>query len=108
VLKVGGATETSVYQHQWLVAPDVGDYRADFQAIGPNAAGKISGQKAKAKMVESKLPPLHHQEVRASRSADEFPKRRSQRRFSFSKTALPRSFGSPISCKYRRCKPCSR
>jgi len=56
VIKVGGATETSVYQSQWLVPPDVEDYRAEFMAIGPNAEGKITGQKAKSKMVESKLP----------------------------------------------------
>jgi len=56
VMKVGGATETSVYQSQWLVAPDPEDYRAEFVAVGPDQAGKITGQKAKSKMVESKLP----------------------------------------------------
>merc|ERR1711920_571226 len=54
--KVGGASETSVYQSQWLVAPNPEEYRAEFLAIGPNVAGMITGQKAKAKMVESKLP----------------------------------------------------
>jgi len=56
VMKVGGQTETSVYQSQWLVAPNPEEYRAEFVALGPNAAGKLTGQKAKAKMVESKLP----------------------------------------------------
>jgi len=56
VMKVGGQSETTVFQSQWLVAPDVGDYRAEFMAIGPNSAGKVTGQKAKGKMVESKLP----------------------------------------------------
>lgn len=56
VMKVGGATETSVYQNQWLVPPNPEEYRAEFMALGPNAAGKITGQKAKPKMTESKLP----------------------------------------------------
>jgi GTPase SAR1 family protein len=56
VMKVGGATETSVYQSQWLVPPNPEDYRAEFMAIGPNQAGRLTGQKAKTKMVESKLP----------------------------------------------------
>jgi hypothetical protein len=56
VMKVGGATETSVYQSQWLVAPNPEDYREEFVAIGPNQEGRITGQKAKSKMVESKLP----------------------------------------------------
>jgi len=56
VMKVGGATETSVYQSQWLVAPNPEEYRAEFAAIGPNSEGKITGQNAKSKMVESKLP----------------------------------------------------
>lgn len=56
VMKVGGQTESTVYQSQWLVAPDPEEYRSEFMEIGPNPAGKISGQKAKAKMVESKLP----------------------------------------------------
>merc|ERR1712039_299760 len=56
VMKVGGQSETTVYQSEWLVAPDVEEYRADFMAIGPDKNGKITGQKAKQKMVESKLP----------------------------------------------------
>mmetsp|Transcript_22320 Transcript_22320/g.47553 ORF Transcript_22320/g.47553 Transcript_22320/m.47553 type:complete len:534 (+) Transcript_22320:86-1687(+) len=56
VMKTGGATEASVYQSQWLVPPNPEEYKAEFIATGPNAAGKITGQKAKSKMVESKLP----------------------------------------------------
>jgi hypothetical protein len=56
VMKVGGQSETSVYQSQWLLCPDMEQYREDFKACSPNEKDKISGQKAKAKMVESKLP----------------------------------------------------
>jgi len=56
VMKVGGATETSVYQTQWLVPPNPEEYKADFVQLSPNTAGKVTGQKAKAKLVESKLP----------------------------------------------------
>jgi GTPase SAR1 family protein len=56
VMKIGGLHEGSVYQTQWLVAPNPEDYRADFMALGPDAKGKITGQKAKNKMIESKLP----------------------------------------------------
>jgi hypothetical protein len=56
VMKVGGATELSVYQTQWLVPPNPEEYKADFVLLGPNAAGRITGQKAKPKMTESKLP----------------------------------------------------
>eukprot|EP00929_Paragymnodinium_shiwhaense_P032887 TRINITY_DN18171_c0_g1_i1.p1 TRINITY_DN18171_c0_g1~~TRINITY_DN18171_c0_g1_i1.p1 ORF type:complete len:530 (-),score=134.60 TRINITY_DN18171_c0_g1_i1:165-1754(-) len=56
VMKIGGATESTIYQSQWLVAPDTSEYAADFKTLGPNADGKITGQKAKVKMVESKLP----------------------------------------------------
>jgi len=56
VMKVGGQTEMSVYQSQWLVAPNPEEYRAEFVALGPNASGKLVGTKAKSKMVESKLP----------------------------------------------------
>merc|ERR1712039_245742 len=56
VMKVGGQTEATVYQNQYLVAPDPEMYRADFMALGPDKNGKLTGQKAKAKMVESKLP----------------------------------------------------
>jgi len=55
-LKVGGNTEMTAYQNQWLCAPDVEEYRADFMSCGPNAAGRLTGQKAKPKLVESKLP----------------------------------------------------
>merc|ERR1740123_1320294 len=56
VIKVGGATEASVFRSTWLVAPDPEDYREEFVALGPNAVGKVLGQRAKAKMVETKLP----------------------------------------------------
>jgi GTP-binding protein EngB required for normal cell division len=56
VMKVGGATETSVFQSQWFIPPNVDDYRQQFLTIGPNQTGKIIGQKAKAQMVASKLP----------------------------------------------------
>jgi len=56
VMKVGGNTETTVYQNAWLCAPNVEEYRADFVACGPNAQGRVTGQKAKSKLVESKLP----------------------------------------------------
>jgi GTP-binding protein EngB required for normal cell division len=56
VMKIGGKTETSVFQGQWLVPPDPADYKAEFEALGPSPAGKITGQKAKNAMVESKLP----------------------------------------------------
>jgi len=56
VLKVNGMNEISVYQSQWLVAPSPEDYRSEFIAFGPNAVGKITGQQAKTKMVQSKLP----------------------------------------------------
>mmetsp|Transcript_97600 Transcript_97600/g.188189 ORF Transcript_97600/g.188189 Transcript_97600/m.188189 type:complete len:564 (-) Transcript_97600:15-1706(-) len=56
VIKVGGATEASVFRATWLVAPDPEDYREEFVALGPNSVGKLLGQRAKAKMVESKLP----------------------------------------------------
>jgi GTP-binding protein EngB required for normal cell division len=56
VMKVGGATETSIFQSQWFVPPNVDDYRQQFMSIGPNQMGRIIGQKAKAQMVASKLP----------------------------------------------------
>merc|ERR1712060_122607 len=56
VVRNGGALETSAYQSQWLVPPDVEEYRAAFMDIGPNQLGKITGFKVKAKMDESKLP----------------------------------------------------
>lgn len=56
VMKVGGATETSYGQSQWLIAPNVEEYRAEFTAMGPNEAMKVTGQKAKDKLVMSKLP----------------------------------------------------
>lgn len=56
VLKINGMSEISVYQSQWLVAPSPEEYRSAFIELGPNSVGKISGQKAKTKMVQSKLP----------------------------------------------------
>jgi len=56
VMKVGGASEASVYQAGWLVAPDLAAYEAEFQALGPNGSGKLSGQQARDKLVESRLP----------------------------------------------------
>jgi len=56
VVKVNGQTETSVFQSQWLVPPDVEEYRQEFTALGPSPTGKLLGRAAKAKMVESKLP----------------------------------------------------
>merc|ERR1711920_696882 len=35
VMKVGGQSETTAYQSEWLVAPDPEAYRSDFMAIGP-------------------------------------------------------------------------
>merc|ERR550525_875226 len=51
VMKVGGATELSVYQSQWFVAPNPEEYRDEFVEIGPNPDGKLTSQKARAKMV---------------------------------------------------------
>lgn len=55
VMKVGGASEVSVFQEQWLRAPNIEEYRSKFEALNP-VNGKISGQQAKARMIESKLP----------------------------------------------------
>merc|ERR1719188_1972658 len=42
VMMVGGASEASVYQAGWLVPPDLTDYADEFEALGPNAARKLS------------------------------------------------------------------
>jgi len=55
VMKVGGASEQSVYQSQWFVPPVVAEYEADFEALNPRD-GKLTGEQAKDKMVESHLP----------------------------------------------------
>lgn len=55
VLKVGGVDEKSVFQTQWLVAPDSSDYESTFQTLGP-VHGKITGTQAKEVMIESHLP----------------------------------------------------
>merc|ERR1712217_574388 len=62
VMKVGGATEASVFQAQWREAPVVAEYEAEFQqylAKGTDdnrEKGKLSGKLAKEKMIESHLP----------------------------------------------------
>merc|ERR1711957_336046 len=61
VMKVGGATEASVFQAQWCEAPIVAEYEAEFDQLltkNPNGkeVGKISGKQAKEKMIESHLP----------------------------------------------------
>jgi len=56
VMQVGGASASQVGAQAWLVPPNPEEYRAEFNALGPNDKGKITGQKAKSKMVESKLP----------------------------------------------------
>merc|ERR1719433_1259638 len=56
VMKVGGLSESTMYQQQWLVAPDPELVRHEFMALGPGKNGTITGQKAKEKLVESKLP----------------------------------------------------
>jgi len=55
VMKTGGQTETTAYRSEWIRRPDVGQYEAEFNAIGP-VDGKITGKQAKNKLVESKLP----------------------------------------------------
>merc|ERR1719210_3306142 len=53
VVKHGGTMETSAYQSQWLVPPDVEEYRADFMDIGPNQLGKITGFKRKLRWMKA-------------------------------------------------------
>merc|ERR1712217_983159 len=55
VMKVGGANEQTVYNTGWLRAPDVSTYEEDFEKLEP-VDGKLTGAKAKTKMVESHLP----------------------------------------------------
>mmetsp|Transcript_111600 Transcript_111600/g.360232 ORF Transcript_111600/g.360232 Transcript_111600/m.360232 type:complete len:547 (+) Transcript_111600:26-1666(+) len=57
-----GAKMTSTYESQWLNAPNVKEYEADFMALNPNKEGKIGGRAAKTSMVQSQLPSkvLHH------------------------------------------------
>mmetsp|Transcript_11558 Transcript_11558/g.26884 ORF Transcript_11558/g.26884 Transcript_11558/m.26884 type:complete len:537 (-) Transcript_11558:80-1690(-) len=54
VMKVGGATEKSSFQSEWMVAPDLEAYRAEFEELAVD--GKISGYKAKGHMIKSSLP----------------------------------------------------
>merc|ERR1711879_415110 len=56
VMKIGGASEVSAYQAEWLRPPDVPKYEAEFQALGPGATGMLTGQQARDKLVESRLP----------------------------------------------------
>jgi len=56
VMKVGGATETTVYQSGWLVPPDPEDYREEFEVLDNKSAGKINGGQAKEVLVKCKLP----------------------------------------------------
>jgi len=56
VMKIGGNTESTVYRNRWLVSPNPEDYRAEFMSLGPNSKGRVTGEKAKEKLVESKLP----------------------------------------------------
>ncbi|CAK0803332.1 unnamed protein product [Prorocentrum cordatum] len=60
----------SVYQTQWLAPPSTDEYRAEFAQLGPSTAGKVSGQQAKPKLVESKLPSSILREVWALADAD--------------------------------------
>mmetsp|Transcript_45741 Transcript_45741/g.106191 ORF Transcript_45741/g.106191 Transcript_45741/m.106191 type:complete len:536 (+) Transcript_45741:117-1724(+) len=55
VMKVGGATEKSSFQSEWLVAPDLDAYRAEFEELA-DQNGKVSGVKAKGHMIKSRLP----------------------------------------------------
>lgn len=55
VMKVDGASEQSGLGSHWLVAPKIEDYAEEFHLLGPQG-GKLSGQQAKDKLVESHLP----------------------------------------------------
>lgn len=56
VMKTGGKTEATFGNNNFLIAPDVDKFRAEFATVGPTAAGLITGAQAKNKLVESKLP----------------------------------------------------
>lgn len=53
-MKIGGPS--AGYQSESFSRPDPEEFRAEFEALGPNDSGKLSGQKARVKLVESKLP----------------------------------------------------
>ncbi|CAK0872982.1 unnamed protein product [Prorocentrum cordatum] len=55
VMKVGGASEQSAYAKYYTVPPKTADYKAEFESLKPQD-GRLTGQQAKAKMVESHLP----------------------------------------------------
>jgi len=43
-------------RNEWYRCPDVDMYRSDFADLRPNRDGKVAGQAAKVRFVESKLP----------------------------------------------------
>lgn len=53
---VGLDGESGAQREWWHRPPDVEMFRDEFDALGPDAEGKISGQTAKQKLMESKLP----------------------------------------------------
>lgn len=55
VMLVDGVSEKSANQSEWLSQLQVSDYRAEFEGFELEN-GKLSGAKAKEKMIESKLP----------------------------------------------------
>jgi len=55
VMLVDGVSEKSANQSEWLSGLQVSDYRAEFEGFELEN-GKLSGAKAKEKMIESKLP----------------------------------------------------
>jgi len=50
-----GAKMTTTYESHWLMAPNVEEYRNEFNELGPNTNGQLGGRAAKTSMVESKL-----------------------------------------------------
>merc|ERR1719343_880907 len=55
VMKVGGASEQSAYAKYYIVPPKTTDYKEEFEGLS-QGADRLTGQQAKAKMVESHLP----------------------------------------------------
>merc|ERR1719479_529453 len=56
VMKVGRKNKRTIYQDQWLVCPKTEDYMREFEEVGPNSAGKISGSQVKVILEQSNLP----------------------------------------------------
>jgi len=56
VMKIGGATENSMFQDGWLRPPNPDEYAEEFEALDVNKVGKLNGQQAKQRLVQSKLP----------------------------------------------------